>query len=102
MSEKLETRFELTPFPGSVSHRPATRKHHARTLVVGTLISAGVFWASRHLCPTGFLGSGIPQSSITHAHTDDDLRNWITHEAQFGHRKIFDRELDCLGNVWRY
>ncbi|KAB5592389.1 Glucoamylase [Ceratobasidium theobromae] len=52
---------------------------------------AGVFWASRHLCPTGFLGSGIPQSSITHAHTDDDLRNWITHEAQFGHRKIFDQ-----------
>ena len=40
--------------------------------------------------------SGAPGST-------DDLRNWITSEAEFGNRKIFDREpLDVDGTDWVY
>jgi hypothetical protein len=90
MPEKLET-YLAPPF-GS---RPATRTHYVKSLIVGTLMSATAFLASHHLFPTRSLGSIIhaPQSAVGHVHVFDDLRDWIAHEAQFGHRKIFDREL---------
>jgi hypothetical protein len=87
MSEKQETIIPMGVF--SVRQRPATRKHCLRTFVAGALIGATALWSL----------TGTPDV-IRHALTPntkapaafDDLKGWITHEAEFGNRKIFDRE----------
>lgn len=109
MSEKLD---QSLPIP--LVATPAKRvhcKHGRKVFVAGALMGAALLFGLRNAGCTRSKSivhpaypshhtlsgqSGVPSST-------DDLRNWIVNEADFGNRKIFDREpLDVDAPHWVY
>jgi glucoamylase len=83
MSEKLETHIPVYVAPPVA--KPA-RRHGVRAFVAGALVGVVALWSVT--CKHGSFAL-VPHAYPTR--TVDDLQNWITHEAGFGNRKIFDQ-----------
>ncbi|QRV90689.1 glycoside hydrolase family 15 protein [Ceratobasidium sp. AG-Ba] len=88
MSEKLATTIPIYVAAPQASPKSATRKHGLHAFVAGALIGAAALWSVSN--------GPSPFASLSYKHTPaptpaDDLRDWISNQADFGHRKIFER-----------
>ncbi|CAE6478283.1 unnamed protein product [Rhizoctonia solani] len=79
--------FPITPLV-SAPQEAAPRKYHAKSLVVGTLMSAVAILSFKCL---PLSGSGTPWGPAANVWGSGDLRGWIAHEALFSEQKIFDQ-----------